>query len=202
MNTAFTTILSLTHKGVEQPLHCSRKTDKGGNSIHLHSVWNINDDDGRKNHNTVVVSPRSLRINLQRLGYSAAAAYHQGLNLHHVWDDTFIDTALSESGSGFNESRNALELDLMNEIWLHRQDWDLNDCADGRRYECVNVWARESFDLAMEYAYADEHGQPIVNGSTLSRDYYVSRIPIVRLQLAKAGYRLASTLEIIFGEKA
>jgi S1/P1 Nuclease len=126
---------------------------------------------------------------------------HTALNLHHVWDDTFITTAMSESG--LNGSRNALELDLMNDIWRHRQDWDKDDnnsfCPDGSRYECVNIWAIDSFTLAMQYAYADEHGRAIINGTTLSRAYYDSRIGVVRLQLAKAAYRLASTLESVLG---
>jgi S1/P1 Nuclease len=126
---------------------------------------------------------------------------HTALNLHHVWDDTFIATAMIEGG--LNGSRNALELDLMNDIWRHRRDWDDNDndlfCPDGSRYECVNAWAIDSFTLAMQYAYADEHGRAVTNGTTLSRAYYDSRIGIVRLQLAKAAYRLASTLESVLG---
>jgi S1/P1 Nuclease len=181
-----------------QPLHCSRKTDKGGNSIRLNGVWHSK----HGQQNTAITSLRSLRSTMQRFGYESSAVatattvYHSALNLHHVWDDTFLETAMIETG--FNGSRNALELDLMNDIWSHRWDWDQTDCANGQEHDCVEAWANEALSLALQYAYANEQGQPIHNGSILSRDYYESRLPIVRLQLARAGYRLAITLDHIF----
>jgi hypothetical protein len=194
-----------------QPLHCSRKTDKGGNSIHLHAVdWknNQNDNDAVAD-NMLLSSRRRLRRSHlpQRSGdddhlsqwSSSSVLFHTPLNLHHVWDDSFLETAVTEQG--FNGSRNAFEMDLLNEIWTHRHEWENNNayCTDGSRFDCVNVWSNESFDLALRYAYADENGVAIDNGATLSRQYYDTRFPIVRQQLALAGYRLAITLEIVLG---
>jgi hypothetical protein len=197
--------LTLLFCSLRKPLHCSRKTDKGGNSIHLHAVdWknkNQNDNDAVVD-NMILLSSRRLRHNLRRssdydLPPSPSWSFHTPLNLHHVWDDSFLETAVTEQG--YNGSRNAFEMDLLNEIWTHRHEWENDTCTDGSRYDCVNDWADESFDLALRYAYADENGMAIDNGATLSRQYYNTRFPIVRRQLALAGYRLAATLEIVLG---
>lgn len=140
----------------------------------------------------MITSPRNLQTSMQLRG---RLAHQHGLNLHHVWDDSFIETALSEGG--FNHSRNALELDLVNLIWNSRDTWE-GACPDGRHFECVDQWSKESFRLAMEYAYADEFNHEIVNGASLTRAYYESRLPVVRSQLALAAFRLAATLEKLF----
>jgi len=67
-------------------------------------------------------------------------------------------------------------------------------CPYGGNQPCTAAWGEESFDQAMMWAYRDVDGGEIVNGSSISEMYYLTRVPIVRERLAIAGLRLAATL--------
>jgi len=180
-----------------QPLHVSRTTDRGGNSIHVkfldHGVMEIH-------------SPRErTRYTEKRRRHLRQAGHHHPLNLHAVWDDSIIETTLA---TDYNNSRNALELSLMNYIWQTRNSapskWNNEwlHCADGGRVECTTEWGQESWNYAVQYAYRNVDGTDIVNGTSLTKDYYETRLEIVRERLAVAAVRLASTLELTFGDRA
>ncbi|HTI71422.1 MAG TPA: S1/P1 nuclease, partial [Candidatus Limnocylindria bacterium] len=55
-------------------------------------------------------------------------------------------------------------------------------------------WIEESHKLAMTRAYLDENDQVITNGAVLGPLYVKDNVPVVELQLIKAGYRLSVLL--------
>jgi hypothetical protein len=208
---------------IHQPLHCSRTTDRGGNNIHVHyyhpfhltrqptttAIQRRNTYDalqpprhGRQlsHSNEIFARQHHSNIWLSKVPPSISS-HHKSLNLHAVWDDSIIETILEHD---FQDSRNAFEVSLLlyihdirtkhpsiyNNLWLR--------CSDATDIHCVSIWGEESFDLAMQYAYANVDGSEIVDGTTLDEQYYMTRNPIVRTQLAIAAVRLAATLEQIF----
>jgi S1/P1 Nuclease len=181
---------------IHQPLHSSRKTDRGGNSIHVHfdlssASTNANRWFGPSLANVGILS-RHLR--------SFHVRQRQSLNLHAVWDDSIIETTLTRD---HDDSRNALEASLLAYIW-HTSVSDTtlwNDwlhCANGSESDCTIGWGKESFAYAIRYAYQNVDGMEVMDGTYLSNDYYTSRLPIVRERLAAAAIRLAVTLERIY----
>jgi hypothetical protein len=56
----------------------------------------------------------------------------------------------------------------------------------------------ESFDSAMQYAYANVDGSEIVDDAILNERYYLTRNPIEQMQLAIASVRMAVNLQQIF----
>lgn len=154
---------------IHQPLHCSRQTDRGGNSILVH--FDATNDEIAEN-------------------------IHYPLNLHGFWDDTFIDKTIHDD---HNASRNNFEVALYDYILqiqhteIYQSKW-LN-CTDGTNVDCTILWGDESFQYALEYAYRNVDGTDITDGTYLSLEYYETRLPIVRERLALAAVRLARTLE-------
>jgi hypothetical protein len=160
---------------IHQPLHSARASDKGGNEIHVHFP-----------------SSPNTRIALAETGNHP---HHKSLNLHSVWDAAIIERAIDDIFSG---SRKEMEDDLTDLIrnsttskWL--------DCADGSTQVCVNEWAEESFQDALEWAYRNVDGNEVIDGSVLDDMYYQTRLLVVRHRLAAAAVRLAATLESVLG---
>jgi hypothetical protein len=149
---------------IHQPLHVSRKSDKGGNDYHVH--FNLNDP--------------------QHLGH------HHSWNLHSVWDSGIIDVVLERN---YNNSRQAMENDLYQSSLHHHAE---NDCSLGMNATCVTTWGKESWELALKYAYVvSDNVTQVASGSILDELYYETRLPIVKERLVLAGIRLAATLEVI-----
>jgi S1/P1 Nuclease len=178
---------------IHQPLHCSRTTDRGGNNIDVHYDVSVAPSD----HVTSARDPLIHNI------YKFHLRHHHSLNLHAVWDDSIIETMLERD---FDYSRNTMEASLLSYIWktrasnpsLYNNVW--LGCADAASKNCVSQWAEESFQYALQYAYANVDGKEIVDGSILDDRYYETRSPIVREKLAVAAVRLADNLEHIFGD--
>ena len=156
---------------IHQPLHCARKSDKGGNTIHV----------------TFEVTNKSLR------GHSPM---NHEWTLHSVWDDGIINQALMDL---YSESRERFEDDVANLIQEAEMTGDIKAwlaCSDGRNKTCTSQWAEESLEDAMTWAYRNMDGSEVVEGSVLSKDYYETRLAVVRRRIATAGVRLASTLQV------
>jgi hypothetical protein len=155
---------------IHQPLHCARKSDKGGNTIHV--KFDVTDK-----------ALRSSRTN-------------HAWNLHSVWDDGLIERALVEL---YSESRERFEDDIRKLIRDAETTGDIKawlKCSDGTNKTCTSQWAEESLEEAMTWAYRNSDGGEVVEGSVLSKDYYQTRIAVVRRRIAAAGVRLASTLQL------
>lgn len=167
---------------IHQPLHSSRKTDKGGNTIQV---------------NFDLPPHRGIVVN--RDGMVTA---HHGWNLHSIWDAGIIEKAVQEF---YNGERELFEQDLYSMIADFADSGELNlwlACGDGRKIACTSVWAEESFGTALALAYRDEKGQPIRNATTITKEYYLSRLQVVKRQVVAAGVRLAWTLELLREEQA
>lgn len=180
-------LMFLTHfvGDIHQPLHVSRKSDKGGNDIHVHLMnWTATPS---------IVRHLRRRINVQS---------HNKLNLHAVWDDSMIDTFLLENGVD-KENRIPLQRAMIQTIQHAQQSstsWSLwMSCPYGHVTTCVRSWAQESWILAQEHAYVHIDGvSPIVSGNGLPREYYEKNMPLVLERLAMAAARLAATLHVAF----
>lgn len=154
---------------IHQPLHVSRKSDKGGNDYHVRFSLLAGHDEQRTNH------------------------HHHSWNLHSVWDTGIIEVVLERD---YNNSRATMEEDLYNLSMTNRNNG--TGCTLGMNATCVIGWAKESWDLALEYAYVvSDNVTQVTSGSILDELYYESRLPIVKQQLVLAGIRLAATLEAI-----
>lgn len=117
--------------------------------------------------------------------------YRRKANLHHVWDNMIIETAVRD----FYNSDLTL---MINAIWRNITDSWSDDVYPWRRCNtdelaCPNPYAVESIGLACKWAYRNA-----TPGTILSDDYFLSRLPIVEKQLGKGGIRLAATLNRIF----
>jgi hypothetical protein len=188
---------------IHQPLHVSRQTDRGGNDIkvHYHLVEEgvLHDDDAR----------RRFAIRDHRRDDTNSAQVHQNhhhaaMNLHSVWDTAMIETSLHRSHHG---NRTIMENHLLALLQDHPkwEDHYLNgpNCSVhdgyGLNRSCVVSWGQESWKMALRFAYTDvDEVTDILDGDTISEEYYESRLPIVEERLVAGGVRLAATLKAIF----
>ncbi|XP_022724260.1 endonuclease 4-like isoform X2 [Durio zibethinus] len=117
--------------------------------------------------------------------------YHRKTNLHHVWDNMIIDSAVKTFyGSDLAIMIQTIERNITDAWSNNISSWKY--C----RYEktvCPNWYAAESVRLACKFAY--RNASP---GSTLEDDYFLSRLPIVEKRLAQGGIRLAAVLNRLF----
>ena len=159
---------------IHQPLHVSRHSDRGGNDIHIQPPLPI------------------IRTTIDRI---QEETYHED-NLHAVWDDAMIDYALhSYHDTNKNQQLQHFQQDVASVMTNTSHDV----CPIAKA--CTTLWAQQSLSLALTKAYLDEHNQPITSGTTLTLDYYTSRLPIIKQQLALAASRLAATLEYIYSNQ-
>ncbi|KAJ4880930.1 Endonuclease 3 [Raphanus sativus] len=120
--------------------------------------------------------------------------YNQETNLHRVWDDKIIESALKKYYNSslsimINSLQNKPEYGWSNDI----PSWESCPC---HQTVCPNRYASESVDLACKYAYKDAKA-----GTTLGDYYFLSRLYIVKKRIAQGGIRLAATLNRIFSPK-
>ncbi|WJX52212.1 hypothetical protein P8452_38348 [Trifolium repens] len=117
--------------------------------------------------------------------------YRRKTNLHHVWDDMIIESALKKFyGSDLSVMIQAIQRNI-SDIWLNdASSWE--HCAHNYT-ACPDRYASESISLACKFAY--KNATP---GSTLEDEYFLSRLPIVERRLAQGGVRLAAILNRIF----
>jgi len=121
-------------------------------------------------------------------------------SLHDVWDTHIIDELLSKD---FKGNSTALPAYLLKQIqsgtYMHNvTTWQ--QCPDSTPDNaCSPEWASESVGFACNYSYVEADGHThIANNFDLKTDYYDRNYPIVELQLAKGGVRLANVLNLIW----
>jgi hypothetical protein len=121
-------------------------------------------------------------------------------SLHEIWDTYIIDAlVLSQFGGNFS----ALPDYLLQQIQSGAYESDVGqwlECADSTPDNaCSPEWAMESVGFACNYSYVEADGVThIANNFELESDYYYRNYPIVELQLAKGGVRLANVLNQIW----
>ncbi|WMV16094.1 hypothetical protein MTR67_009479 [Solanum verrucosum] len=118
--------------------------------------------------------------------------YRRKTNLHHVWDTMIIESALKT----YYKS----DIMLMTQALLKNitDEWsdDVPSWESCKEMVCPDPYASESIRLACKFAYRNA-----TPGSTLTDDYFLSRLPVVEKRLAQGGVRLAEVLNRIFTKK-
>ncbi|XP_068321472.1 endonuclease 4 [Pyrus communis] len=121
--------------------------------------------------------------------------YRRKTNLHHVWDNMIIESAVKTYYSkDLAIMIKAIERNITDGWFNVIPSWKI--CANNQTV-CPNEHASESISLACKYAYRNA-----TPGSTLTDDYFLSRLPVVEKRLAQSGVRLAATLNRIFSSQA
>ncbi|MCO5586806.1 hypothetical protein L7F22_040748 [Adiantum nelumboides] len=120
--------------------------------------------------------------------------YLRVFNLHHIWDDEIIATANERF---YNDSINSFVEDIGRNIteghWNEEIIKWANCPNDG--LACPDTYASEGISLACKWAYRNA-----TPGAYLADDYFLTRMPIVKMRLAQGGVRLAAILNRIFGQ--
>jgi len=117
-------------------------------------------------------------------------------NLHAVWDNAIIEKRMSDDFNGDQDQYTAWLLGEVQGDWA-AQAAKWAQCANGDVI-CAEDWASETAALACSHAYKDQDGNVIQDGFDLGDDYYNFNSGIVDQQLAKAGVRLAASLQRVF----
>ncbi|GBG83442.1 hypothetical protein CBR_g37154 [Chara braunii] len=113
--------------------------------------------------------------------------YSEELNLHKVWDFGIIQHAIEMFYGDVTNYTDYL-IGKINGEWKENADqWSQCDCSADYPGACPDVYAKEGIALACKYAYAD-----VADGDTLDDEYFNSRLPVVEMQVAKAGMSAAS----------
>lgn len=167
---------------VHQPLHVASSDDEGGNLIKIGG-------------NHFASMPE------QWLNRSAT--------LHSQWDSDLVVVSISELDNTtvdlefpveyHNWPVLAAELEqrLFGNWSSNRSQWQqpLATPKDEASLRAgLSVVAGESAALGCQYAYVNTDGNRVQTGDVLERDYYLRAKPVVEVQLAKGGARLAQIL--------
>ncbi|KAF5751918.1 Endonuclease 2 2 isoform 1 [Tripterygium wilfordii] len=117
--------------------------------------------------------------------------YTRKQNLHHVWDVNIIETAEERFyDSNVDEFADSIQKNITTGWADLVPKWET---CSSNQITCPDVYASESIKAACDWSY-----KGVTEGSTLEDDYFLSRLPIVKLRLAQGGVRLAATLNRIF----
>ncbi|KAL0305804.1 UNVERIFIED_CONTAM: Endonuclease 1 [Sesamum radiatum] len=116
--------------------------------------------------------------------------YRRKTNLHHVWDNMIIESALK---TFYNSDLTTMIQSIQRNITEAFVEVSTQKNCKGA--VCPNPYASESVNLACKFAYRNA-----TPGTTLGDDYFLSRLPVVEDRLAQAGVRLAALLNRIFSD--
>jgi len=120
-------------------------------------------------------------------------------NLHAVWDEYMIYNEMDANFSGNHTlwAENSI-IEIKTGTFQGEVVKSWLDCPSGEAYPCSTSWAEESIGFACKNAYRYKNGNLIKSGDTLYEDYYEKNINIVENRIARAGYRLAQTLNMLY----
>ncbi|XP_058085242.1 endonuclease 4-like [Magnolia sinica] len=117
--------------------------------------------------------------------------YRRKTNLHHVWDTMIIESAMKIFyDNDIDVMTRAIQRNMLDGWSADIPSWE--NCISNHTV-CPDPYASESVSLACKFAY--RHATP---GSTLTDEYFLSRLPVVEKRLAQSGVRLAASLNRIF----
>jgi len=123
----------------------------------------------------------------------------ESVNLHEIWDVNIIVKRMDDD---FGSNQTAYTEYLWQQIqgpWQNQAaQWA--DCQTPIPSNACSIeWAEESIGAACDYAYVEADGKThIATGFNLGDDYYNRNLPVVEVQLAKAGVRMAHVLNTLF----
>lgn len=115
-------------------------------------------------------------------------------NLHHVWDTEMITKlAGSDTVANLNAWTSTIVTQIRSETYKSSVSSWLS-CSDITQAQtCATAWASDANALDCSYVL-----NPIPAGQELSGTYYTGAAPIIQMQIAKGGVRLAAWLNRIF----
>ncbi|KAI0835394.1 S1/P1 nuclease [Hypoxylon sp. FL0890] len=120
-------------------------------------------------------------------------------NLHHVWDTSIAEKMLGgihrkPYDAGFEWAAN-----LTDQIKSGKYESESKLWAEGMSLDdpigTAMRWANESNAFVCTHVFPE--GPEAIVGQELAGDYYEKAAPVIELQVAKAGYRLAAWLDLI-----
>ncbi|KAK5011502.1 hypothetical protein LTR39_004506, partial [Cryomyces antarcticus] len=117
-------------------------------------------------------------------------------NLHHIWDTNMPEKLIGgytlADAEGWAANLTAAiqhgEYKKLRAGWL--KGIDIKDPVGS-----AMVWARDTNAFVCSTVLSD--GVAAVNGTQLDGPYYDKSVPVIKLQIAKAGYRLATWLNLL-----
>ncbi|TKA63452.1 hypothetical protein B0A49_09752, partial [Cryomyces minteri] len=117
-------------------------------------------------------------------------------NLHHIWDTNMPEKLIGgytlADAKGWAANLTAAiqhgEYTKLRAGWL--KGIDIKDPVGS-----AMVWARDTNAFVCSTVLSD--GVAAVNGTQLDGPYYDKSVPVIKLQIAKAGYRLAAWLNLL-----
>ncbi|KAI0172514.1 S1/P1 nuclease [Hypoxylon sp. FL1284] len=121
------------------------------------------------------------------------------LNLHHVWDSSIAEKMLGGVRRKPYDAAFGWAANLTDEIRSGRYAPDSKLWTAGMSLDdpiaTAMGWANESNAIVCTHVFPD--GPDAIVGQELAGDYYEKAAPLIELQVAKAGYRLAAWLDLI-----
>ncbi|KAI1379790.1 S1/P1 nuclease [Hypoxylon crocopeplum] len=125
------------------------------------------------------------------------------LNLHHVWDSSIAEKMLGGIRrkpyvAGLAWAANLTDQIKSGKYELASKLWSAGMSIDDPIVTAMG-WANESNAIVCSHVFPE--GPETIVGQELAGDYYEKAAPVIELQVAKAGYRLAAWLDLI-AEKA
>jgi len=158
---------------IHQPLHCGFVSDRGGNSLHVTSNF---------------TSTRAL--------HTPSSNFKGVGNLHWMWDSHILLHWSHELNTSWEGVAQEIDLSINTFSPGRTAQWASSCKRNSFRdtLTCPRLIAAESVKAACSTAYVNKANSDIHDKEVLNRDYYHSAIELIRVQLAKASYRLSSIL--------
>ncbi|KAI1449063.1 S1/P1 nuclease [Annulohypoxylon stygium] len=121
------------------------------------------------------------------------------LNLHHVWDSSIAEKMLGGIHRKPYVAAYAWATNLTEQIKSGKYESVSQSWADGISLDdpisTAMRWANESNAVVCTHVFPE--GPKAIIGQELAGDYYEKAAPVIEIQVAKAGYRLATWLDLI-----
>jgi len=121
------------------------------------------------------------------------------VNLHEIWDTSIVVERIDNDFHGNQSSYLSYLVTQIQGAWSNQASgW--STCVTPSKYsDCSGDWAAESITDACQYSYVEADGKThIQTGFDLGDPYYQRNMPVVEMQIAKAGVRLATVLNALF----
>ncbi|KAM0134605.1 hypothetical protein ACHAPC_002420 [Botrytis cinerea] len=117
-------------------------------------------------------------------------------NLHHVWDSSIPEKLVGGySMSDAQDWANVLTSAIKNGIYQDQAKSWLSGMDISDPLTTALGWATDSNAFICTTVMPD--GADALQGKELSGEYYDTSVPVIQLQVARAGYRLAAWLDMI-----
>lgn len=123
------------------------------------------------------------------------------LNLHHVWDSSIAEKMLGGIHRKPYPAAYAWAANLSSEIQTGKYSSQSKSWADNLNLddplETSLAWANEANAYICTHVLPE--GPAAIVGQQLAGSYFEKAAPVIELQVARAGYRLAAWLDLIAG---